>query len=102
MAPIPTRRAGAHTEVRQAIGRFLSDTQIYRRGRHTTSKDLVGGGEREMLLLKQEIVEMLRDNGDVGTAHQAEAKLPDEVDTDKDGDLLKQEGIDIDYLLSRR
>lgn len=55
-----------------------------------------------MLLLKQEIVEMLRDNGDVGTAHQAEAKLPDEVDTDKDGDLLKPEGIDIDYFLSRR
>lgn len=55
-----------------------------------------------MLLLKQEIVEMLQENGDVATAHQAAAKLPDQVDTDKDGDLLRQEGIDIEYLLSRR
>ena len=55
-----------------------------------------------MLLQKQEIIEMLRDNGDVGTAHQAETTLPDEVDTDKDRELLVQQGIDIDYLLSRR
>jgi hypothetical protein len=63
-------------------------------------------GERRwvivVLLLKEEIVEMLKDNGDVVTAQQAEAKLPDEVDTDADGELLRKEGINIKYLLSRR
>ena len=55
-----------------------------------------------VLLLKQEIVAMLQDNGDVVSAQQAEAKLPDEVDTDADGELLREEGINIEYLLSRR
>jgi hypothetical protein len=55
-----------------------------------------------VLLLKQEIVAMLQDNGDVVTAQQAEAKLPDEFDTDADGELLREEGINIEYLLSRR
>jgi len=55
-----------------------------------------------VLLLKQEIVAMLQDNGDVVTAQQAEAKLPDEVDTDADEELLREEGINIEYLLSRR
>lgn len=55
-----------------------------------------------MRLLKQEIVEMLKDNGDIGTAQLVEAKFPKEVDTDKDDELLRQEGVDIEYLLSRR
>jgi len=55
-----------------------------------------------VLLLKQEIVAMLQDNGDVVSAQQAEAKLPDAVDTDADGELLREEGINIEYLLSRR
>jgi hypothetical protein len=55
-----------------------------------------------MLLRKQEIVAMLQDNGDLVTAQQAEAKLPDEVDTDADKELLREEGINIEYLLSRR
>ena len=55
-----------------------------------------------VLLLKEEIVEMLKDNGDLVTAQQAEANLPNEVDTDADGDLLREEGINIEYLLSRR
>ena len=55
-----------------------------------------------VLLLKEEIVEMLKDNGDLVTAQQDEANLPDEVDTEADGDLLREEGINIEYLLSRR
>jgi hypothetical protein len=55
-----------------------------------------------VLLRKQEIVAMLQDNGDLVTAQQAEAKLPDEVDTDVDEELLREEGINIEYLLSRR
>jgi hypothetical protein len=54
------------------------------------------------LLLKQEIVAMLQDNKDLVTAQQAEANLPDEVDTDADGELLREAGINIEYLLSRR
>ena len=55
-----------------------------------------------VLLLKEEIVEMLKDNGDLVIGQQAEANLPDEVDTEADGDLLREEGINIEYLLSRR
>ncbi len=54
------------------------------------------------MLQRQDIIEMLRDNGDVGTAHQAETQLPDVVDPDEDSELLKQLGIDVEYLLSRR
>jgi hypothetical protein len=45
---------------------------------------------------------MLQDNGDLVTAQQAEAKLPNEVDTEADAELLRQEGINIEYLLSNR
>ena len=55
-----------------------------------------------VVLQKQEIVAMLQDNGDLVTAQQAAAKLPDEVDTEAHGELLREEGIDIEYLLSRR
>jgi hypothetical protein len=47
-------------------------------------------------------VAMLQDNGDLVTAQQAQGKLPDEVDTEAHGDLLREEGINIEYLLSRR
>lgn len=65
----------------------------------STNEDEV---QESMTLQKQEIIEMLRDNGDEGTAHQAETQLPDVVDPDKDSELLKQLGINVDYLLSRR
>lgn len=55
-----------------------------------------------VVLQRQEIVAMLQDNGDLVTAQQAQGKLPDEVDTEAHGDLLRAEGIDIEYLLSRR
>jgi len=55
-----------------------------------------------VVLQKEEIVAMLQDNGDLVTAQQAETKLPDQVDTEAHGELLREEGIDIEYLLSRR
>ena len=55
-----------------------------------------------VLLQKQDIIAMLQDNGDLVTAQQAEAKLPDEVDTDADVELLREEGINIEYLLRKR
>ena len=53
-----------------------------------------------MLLLGQEIVELLLENGDVGTARMVELKL-EEVDTRRDQELLTQL-CDIEYLLHER
>jgi hypothetical protein len=55
-----------------------------------------------MLLLRQEIVELLLENGDVGTAKMAELKLPEEVDTRRDQEVLTQLGVNIEYLLEER
>ncbi len=54
-----------------------------------------------MRLLRSHIVDLLRENGDTPTAHQADVNLPREVDTDLDGDLLASCGIDVGYLLER-
>ncbi|MDQ6821973.1 MAG: hypothetical protein M3076_16810 [Actinomycetota bacterium] len=42
---------------------------------------------------KEQILQMLRDRGDHDQAQQADQQLPDQVDTDKHGDLLSQIGI---------
>ncbi|MGI8571095.1 MAG: hypothetical protein ACR2L9_00445 [Solirubrobacteraceae bacterium] len=42
---------------------------------------------------KEQILQMLRDRGDHDQAQQADQQLPDQVDTDKHGDLLTQIGI---------
>ena len=55
-----------------------------------------------MELTKQEIIEMLEENGGLGTARQASTVLPDVVDRDKDRDLLEQHAIGLDYPLSKR
>jgi hypothetical protein len=55
-----------------------------------------------MLLLRQEIVELLLENGDVGTAKTVELKLPEQVDTRRDEDLLTELGVNIEYLLDQR
>jgi hypothetical protein len=52
-----------------------------------------------MQIPKEQILQMLRDRGDDGKAQQADQQLPDQVDTDKHGDLLKQIGIDPSELL---
>lgn len=57
-------------------------------------------GVRSMKLARSDIVDMLRENGDVGSAHQAEANLPEVVDTDTDHDALAVCGVDVDYLLA--
>jgi hypothetical protein len=54
-----------------------------------------------MLLRRQEIVALL-ENGDVGTAKMAELKLPEEVDTRRDQEILAQLGVNIEYLLEER
>ncbi len=55
-----------------------------------------------MILLKQEVLGMLEDNGDLATAQQARITLPDEIDTDRDHPLLNDLGINVEYLLGRR
>ena len=55
-----------------------------------------------MLLLRQEIVELLLQNGDVGTAKMVELRLPEQVDTRRDQELLTELGVNIEYLLDER
>jgi len=52
-----------------------------------------------MEIPKDKILELLRDRGQDDKAEQADQQLPDQVDTDKHGDLLKQLGIDPQDLL---
>jgi hypothetical protein len=50
---------------------------------------------------KQELVRMLRTQGDNDTADQAEQRLPDEVDTDRDGGVLDELGLDRTQLMAK-
>jgi hypothetical protein len=54
---------------------------------------------------KSAIVRMLREDGQQDKASQAEQQLPDQVDTDKNADILRRIGIDqremVEKLLGR-
>lgn len=52
-----------------------------------------------MKMTRNEIIDLLQEQGDMGTAQQARANLPAEVDTDRDAEMLKTTGIDIENLL---
>lgn len=54
-----------------------------------------------MKLDKQELLRMLRTQGDNDTADEAERTLPDEVDTDRDGDALDALGLDRTQLMAK-
>jgi hypothetical protein len=43
---------------------------------------------------KDQILQLLRSQGDDSKAQQADQELPDQVDTDKDAGLLSKFGID--------
>jgi hypothetical protein len=45
-------------------------------------------------IAKQELVRILRTEGDNDTADKAESGLPDEIDTDGDADALAAIGLD--------
>ena len=53
-----------------------------------------------MKLDKQELVRVLRTEGDNDTADRAESTLPDEIDTDRDGDALDDLGLDRTQLMA--
>jgi len=50
---------------------------------------------------KQELVKLLRTQGDNDTADQAEQRLPDEIDTDEDGGVLDELGLDRTQLMAK-
>ncbi|MGL5816697.1 MAG: hypothetical protein ACRCYR_03975 [Phycicoccus sp.] len=47
-----------------------------------------------MQIDKQQIIDMLKNRGDDEKANQAQADLPDQVDTDQHSDHLSKLGID--------
>lgn len=50
---------------------------------------------------KSQIIDLLRSQGDSDRADQADAELPDEVDTDRDKGLLDKFGLDVGDLVSK-
>jgi hypothetical protein len=52
-----------------------------------------------MQIDKQQILDLLRQQGDQDKAQQADAELPDQVDTEKDSGLLEKFGINVKDLL---
>jgi hypothetical protein len=53
-----------------------------------------------MQIPKQQILDMLKSQGDQDKAGQADKELPDTVDTDQHSDLLSKLGIDPKQFLS--
>ena len=54
-----------------------------------------------MKLDRQKLVETLRTEGDNDTADKVAAQLPDEIDTDRDGDALDAIGLDRTQLMAK-
>ncbi|SDO01675.1 hypothetical protein [Geodermatophilus sp. DSM 45219] len=54
-----------------------------------------------MKLDKQELLRMLHTEGDNDTADKVAAQLPDEIDTDRDGDTLDAIGLDRTQLMAK-
>jgi hypothetical protein len=54
-----------------------------------------------MEIPKEQILDLLRQQGDHDKAGQAEQELPDQVDTDRDSGLLEKFGISPQDLISK-
>ena len=54
-----------------------------------------------MKLDKQELVRVLRTEGDNDTADKVESGLPDEIDTDRDAGALEGLGLDRTQLMAK-
>ncbi len=50
---------------------------------------------------KQQIIDHLKGKGDQAKTDQAQAELPDKVDTDKDSGLLSKLGLNVQDLLGK-
>ena len=51
-----------------------------------------------MQVSKQSIVDMLRNDGNEGTAVRFENEAPDTIDTERDKDLLHRLGVDLEAI----
>ena len=54
-----------------------------------------------MKIDKQELLKVLRTEGDNDTADKVESQLPDQIDTDSDGGALQSVGLDRDELMAK-
>ena len=54
-----------------------------------------------MELAKDDLVRLLRTEGDNDTAEKVAAQLPDRIDTDRDGDALDAVGLDRTQLMAK-
>ncbi len=54
-----------------------------------------------MELTKDDLVQLLRTEGDNDTADKVAAQLPDEIDTDRDGAALDALGLDRTQLMAK-
>ena len=54
-----------------------------------------------MQIDKQAVLDLLREKGQQDQASQAEQQLPDQVDTDKNADLLQRLGINPQEILEK-
>ena len=54
-----------------------------------------------MKLDKQELVKVLRTEGDNDTADAVESRLPDDIDTDRDADAQSAVGLDRTQLMTK-
>ena len=54
-----------------------------------------------MQISKEQLLQVLRTEGDNDTAEKVEAGLPDQIDTDRDGDALAAAGLDRTQLMAK-
>ena len=54
-----------------------------------------------MEIPKDKILELLRERGQDDKVSQADQELPDQVDTEKHGDLLSKLGLDVGDIVSK-
>ena len=54
-----------------------------------------------MQIDKEQLLQVLRTEGDNDTAEKVAAQLPDQIDTDRDGDALAAAGLDRTLLLAK-
>ncbi|MGY5885520.1 hypothetical protein [Modestobacter lacusdianchii] len=54
-----------------------------------------------MQISREQLVQVLRTEGDNDTADRVEAGLPEQIDTDRDGDALAGAGLDRTQLMAK-
>ncbi|KGH47039.1 hypothetical protein IN07_09185 [Modestobacter caceresii] len=54
-----------------------------------------------MQISREQLVQVLRTEGDNDTADKVEGDLPEQIDTDRDGDALAAAGLDRTQLMAK-